>query len=140
MVLSEIGFFNGISVHLFGQVSASGPIVTLFQGALAFIFLYRSKWNKYVYLLLFTAFYMRFLAGLMNFINLNDEGRISVFLNLGIFTLPILVSGLLFYMTYKVSVKWSLGWPFQLYTTLIIMFISSALILVDQFYGIHIIG
>lgn len=83
---------------------------------------------------------MRFLAGLMNFINLNDEGRISVFLNLGIFTLPILVSGLLFYMTYKVSVKWSLGWPFQLYTTLSIMLISSALILADQFIGIQIIG
>ncbi len=120
-------------------ISASGPIVTIIQGLIAFLLLKSRNWNKYLYLFLFTAFYMRFLAGLMNFINPNDEGRISAFLEIGTFTLPIIVSGLLFFMVYKISRKNKLNWKFQLWTTIIIMVSSSILILSDQFFGIRII-
>jgi len=120
-------------------ISASGPIVTVMQGLIVFLVLKSRKWNKYLYLFLFTAFYMRFLAGLMNFINLNDEGRISVFLEIGTFTLPIIVSGFLFFMVYKISRKYKLNWKFQLWTTIIVMVASSFLILSDQFFGIRII-
>lgn len=120
-------------------ISASGPIVTIIQGLIAFLFLKSRNWNKYIYPLLFTAFYMRLLAGLMNFINPNDEGRISAFLEIGTFTLPIIVSGLLFFMVYKISKKYNLNWKFQLYTTLIVMIASSILILSDQFLGIRIL-
>jgi hypothetical protein len=37
---------------------------------------------------------MRFLASFMDLRMLNDEGRISVYLKLGTFTLPIIVAGI----------------------------------------------
>ena len=120
-------------------ISASGPIITILQGLIIFLLLRSGNWNKYLYPFLFVAFYMRFLAGLMNFINLNDEGRIGVFLEIGTFTLPIIVSGLLFIMVYKISKKHSLNWKFQLWTTIIVMTASSILILSDQFLGIRIL-
>lgn len=120
-------------------VSASGPFVTILQGLMAFLYLKSRGWNKYFYPLLFIAFYMRFLAGMVNFINLNDEGRISEFLGIGTFTIPIIVSGILFYMVYETSKKNKLNWKFQLATTLIVMIASTILIISDQFLGIRIL-
>jgi len=120
-------------------ISISAPIITILQALVVFIILKTRDWNKYLYPFLFTAFYMRFLAGIMNFINVNDEGRVSQYLGIGTFTLSIIVSGLLFYMVYKISKKYSLNWKFQLGTYLIILVVSSILILSDQFFGIKII-
>lgn len=119
-------------------ISIAGPIITIFQAVLAYILL-KPQWNKALYLLLFTPFYMRALAGFMNFINLNDEGRISAYLAIGTFTLPVLVSVFLFYLVYRASAKSNLGWKFQLGTTLIVMFFSSILILADQVFKITLI-
>lgn len=119
-------------------ISAAGPLVTLLQGILAFLLL-RPKWHPYIYLWLFTAFYMRLLAGVMNVINPNDEGRISAFLGWGTFTLPILVSALLFFLVYRTSKTYRLTARFQLWTTLIIMVASSILILSDQFFALRIL-
>lgn len=120
-------------------ISISGPIITLLQGLLVFVILQTRGWNKYLYLFLFTAFYMRFLAGLMNVVNVNDEGRVSQFLGIGTFTLSILVSGILFFMLYQTSKKYGLDWKFQGGTVLITMVASSMLILADQFFGIRIL-
>lgn len=120
-------------------ISASGPVVTIIQGIVFFLILKNRGWNKLMYTLLFTAFYMRLLAGLMNVINSNDEGRISLYLGLGTFTLPIIVSGILFFLVYKISKKYNLDWKFQLATTLIIMVASSVLILADQFFKIRVL-
>ena len=120
-------------------VSAAGPMVTILQAVVVFLFLKSQKWNKYIYPLLFTAFYMRFAAAQMNLINPNDEGRISEFLGIGTFTLPIIVSAFLFYLVYAISRKYSLDWKFQLATALIVMFVSSILILSDQSFGIRIL-
>ena len=132
---------NGENVNDWHKIfiSASGPIVTILQGLIAFLVLQNQTWNKYIYPFLFTAFYMRLLAGLMNFINPNDEGRIGAFFEIGIFTLPIIVSGLLFFMVFKVSKRYDLDWKFQLWTTLTVMLVSSVLILSDQFFGIRLI-
>ena len=120
-------------------ISISAPIVTISQALFVFIILKTRGWNKYLYPFIFTAFYMRFLAGLMNFINLNDEGRVSQYFGIGTFTLSIIVSGFLFYLVYKVSKKHSLKWKFQLVTYLIVMVVSTILILSDQFFGIRIL-
>lgn len=121
------------------SISTSGPIITILQGLLAFTILKIQTWNKYIYPLLFTAFYMRLLAGLMNYINLNDEGRIGAYLEIGTFILPLIVSGLLFLMVYRISKKFNLDWKFQFWTTLTVMIVSSILILSDQYLAIRII-
>ncbi len=120
-------------------VSAAGPIITLLQGFVVFLYLKYRDWNTYLYPLLFVAFYMRFLAGVMNFIHLNDEGRISAYLGIGNFTLSILISGLLFYMVYTISKKYNLNWKFQALTTLFVMVMSSILIISDMYFGIRIL-
>lgn len=120
-------------------ISISGPIVTILQGLIIFMLLKLKGWNKYLYPFLFIAFYMRFLAGLMNLIMANDEARVGQFLGIGTFTLSIIVSGLLFFMVYKTSIKYKLNWKFQLWSTIITMVTSSILILSDQFFGIRIL-
>lgn len=120
-------------------ISISGPLITILQAIFVFLILKHRDWNKYLYPLLFTAFYMRLLAGFMNFINVNDEGRVGEYLGIGTFTLSIIVSGLLFYLVYKISKQHSLNWKFLLGTYLIVMIISSLLILSDQFLGIRLL-
>ncbi|MEP1306958.1 MAG: hypothetical protein ABJM22_13745 [Balneola sp.] len=74
----------------------------------------------------------------MNFINVNDEGKVSEYLGIGTFTLSIIVIALLFYLVYLISKEYSLKWKFQLVTYLIVAITSSLLILSDQFFGIQI--
>lgn len=120
-------------------ISATGPLITIIQALVVFIFLLKTSWHKLVYPLLFTPLYMRIMAGLFNFINPNDEGRISSFLGLGLFTLSIIVSSVLFYMVYKTSKRYELNWKFNTLTMLLIMFVSSILIMSDQFMGIRLL-
>ncbi len=119
--------------------SAAGPVITIIQGLIAFVFLKFRQWNKYVYAFLFTALFMRSLAGIMNFIMMNDEGRISEYLKLGAFTLPLIVSGILFYMVFKISTKYKLKWKFQLYLSLLLIITVTALIFFDQYFKLRIL-
>ena len=120
-------------------VSAAGPVFTILQAFAVYFWFSNKGWIKYLYPFLFTAFYMRTLAGLMNFINLNDEGRVSAFLGLGTFAIPLIVVGILFYLVDNVSRANDLDWKFHLINTLLVMIFSSALILADQFIGIRVI-
>ncbi|MET2984942.1 hypothetical protein [Aureibaculum conchae] len=120
-------------------ISASGPIITLLQALFIFIVLKTKGWNKFIYPLLFVPLYMRILAGVMNVIKPNDEGRISEFLGTGLYTLSILVSLFLFLLVYKTAMKYNLSWKFNTSTTILIMIVSSLLILSDQFFKIRIL-
>lgn len=120
-------------------VSAAGPLITLLQAVAVFGHLRFNEWVKYLYPLLFTPFYMRLLAAIMNFINLNDEGRISVHFGLGTFTLPILVSAILLLTVFVTSRYHRLRPRLQVTTILTIMVVSSILILADQFFTIRIL-
>lgn len=128
---------NPTEVHS-AIVSISGPVITILQAIITFLLL-KQKWSKSLYPLLFTAFYMRFLASLMNFIETNDEGRVSEFLGMGTFTLAVIISIFLFYMVFKISKKYTLTRKFQLVTTIIVMLASSVLILSDQFFKIQLL-
>ncbi len=120
-------------------ISISAPIITILQGIFVFLYLKSKGWNKYIYTFLFTTFYMRFLAGLFNLIMTNDEGRVGQFLGIGTFTLSIIISGLLFFLVYKISRKYKLNWKFQLWTTIIIILASSLLIFLDQYFKFRIL-
>lgn len=138
---------NGVSAEVGVEVkekhklwiSAAGPIITIVQAFMAYFALQFRKWNKYIYVVLFTAFYMRFAAGIMNVISLNDEGRIGESLGIGKFTIPLIVSAFLFYLVYKVSRGNKLKWKFQLATTIAVIVFSSLLIIADMKFGIRIL-
>lgn len=120
-------------------ISASGPMITILQAIIIYLILKNKGWKKLIYPLMFTPFYMRLLAGGMNLINPNDEGRISEFFGIGLFTLSILVSGFLFFLVYRISKRYQLKLKFNILTTIIILVVSSILILSDQFLGIRIL-
>ncbi len=112
-------------------VTAAGPILTLIQGCVVFA-LFRKKPSTPLYPLLFVPFYMRLAAGLMNLISLNDEGRLGQALHLGTYTLPALVSLFLLALVILASRQAGFKAKFQVGTTLTVMFVSSAIILLDQ--------
>ena len=120
-------------------ISAAGPTVTLIQ-AITFYYLLKIKPDKSLFPFLLTCLYMRFLAGVMNFINPNDEGRISIDLGLGKFTLSILIVGILFYLTYDISKTRGFNTKLISTTTLLIMLFSSLIILADQSLKLIILG
>ena len=141
MTLNKVSFLEGEKPTVIHQIIAgsAGPLITILQAVVVYLLLKFKEWNKNLYPFLFTAFYMRLLAGIMNFINPNDEGAISLHFGIGLFTISIIVSGFLFYMVFQTSRKYTLNLKFQLATTLIVMITSSVLILFDQFVGLRIL-
>ncbi len=119
-------------------VSAAGPVFTILQ-AFAFYTIMRQNNNYLLYPFLFVPLYMRILAGAMNFINLNDEGRISNFFEIGTFTLSILVCSLLLFFVFKISKLNNYSIKFHVINILLTMLFSSILILADQFLHVKII-
>lgn len=119
--------------------TAAGPLITILQAMIAYLILMRKGWNKYLYPFVFIPFYMRLLAGIMNVISPNDEGFISQHFGLGLFTVSILISLVLFWLVYKVSKKYQLTAKFHLWTTLLVMLFSSLVIMGDQFLRIRLL-
>jgi hypothetical protein len=120
-------------------VTLGGPLITLLQ-AIIFYFLLRAGASNSLFPFLLVCLYMRSLAGVMNFINLNDEGRISSELGLGLFTFPIIIFVVLLYLVLDIKKRRGYSGNAILVTTLFIMLYSSILILSDQFLKILILG
>ena len=112
-------------------VSAAGPIATVVQ-AIVIYSLLKTRYNPVLFPFLLTCLYMRTIAGFLNFINPNDEGRVGVELGVGKFTLSILVVAFLFYLTYKAVRNNGISRKKVIITTLVVMFVSSVLVLFDQ--------
>jgi ABC-type spermidine/putrescine transport system permease subunit II len=83
---------------------------------------------------------MRTLAGFMNLINLNDEGRISNALGLTPAFLPAVVTGILFYLVYTTIKAQHYKIRLVTSTVLLIMLFSSILILSDQAFNLVLIN
>jgi hypothetical protein len=113
-------------------VTAAGPIFTVLQGFFVYLLTQKYK-NKFLYLFLFTPFIMRTLALFMNFLNPNDEGRISLALGLGLLTVPILVCSILFLLTWRVSRQDDYSVKLNALNTVLVVFFFSVLILTTQF-------
>jgi hypothetical protein len=73
--------------------SAAGPVFTILQ-AITVYFIMKNRYLPVLYSTLFICFLSRFGATMLSFKpnNFNDEARISHFLGIGDFTLPILVT------------------------------------------------
>jgi len=138
--LNKVSPINSTPTVMHSMIaSATGPLITMLQALIVYNVLKFKKWNIYLYPFLLAPFYMRFLAGLFNFINPNDEGRISEYLGLGLFTLSIIVSSFLFYLVYKVAKQYHVPAKFQTITLISIIIVSSLIILIDQSTKIRIL-
>lgn len=115
----------------FFWVSLAGPVVTLLQ-ALIVSFLMMKRKFLFLYPFLIAPLVMRILAGVMNAINPNDEGRVSLALGLGLYTVPILMCVMLLILVRKVSVQWNFKKTFNGGTVVLIIVFESILIMGDQ--------
>jgi hypothetical protein len=114
-----------------GIVSAAGPLFTLIQAVVVYLLMQRNR-SALLYPFLLSPFLMRVLALFMNFINPQDEGRISQMLGLGLLTLPILVCTPLFFLTLRASQRRKYGWKLNAISVFLIILFSSILILASQ--------
>jgi hypothetical protein len=112
-------------------VSLAGPIVTLLQAFATFLLL-RSGRQRWLYPFLLTPLIMRLLAGAMNVVNPNDEGRISQALGLGLYTIPFPVCTLLAFLVYRISRRHGFSAGFNAASAVLVVASSSVLILIEQ--------
>lgn len=119
-------------------LSAGGPTFTILQALVIFLMM-KKRNNIFLYPFLLVCFYMRFFAAVISFRNPNDEARISMYMNIGKFTLPVIVSLLLFFLVYKTSQSYKLSLRFNLLTLGLIIFFSSLIIMADQFLHIRLL-
>lgn len=90
-------------------IDAAGPAVTVLQGLVAFAVI-RGRANLTAFAVLWSAAFMRLMAGAISFIHLNDEARLSVALGLPAFVLPVLVAALLVGLTVVAGARMKLSW------------------------------
>jgi hypothetical protein len=89
-------------------ITLAGPLFTVLQ-AILFYFLIKKYRKIELYPFLLFPFVMRFFAGLANFLEANDEGRLGLSLGIGLFTISILVCSFLFSLVYKTSKEMKIG-------------------------------
>lgn len=119
-------------------ISAMGPLITLLQ-AIVFFFLIKRSANKHLYPFLFTCFYMELLSGILTFRRPNDLGRIGMYLDIGLFTLPILFIATHFVLVYLTSKRDHHERKFILITLLLVIVFSSIWIGINQKFKVVLI-
>ena len=140
MTLNSAFAINGnFSRDLHYQIiSAAGPIFTLSQAALFYV-LMKNKNRVLLYPILFTCFYMRLFATIISFRHPNDEARISTAIGIGKFTLPLIVTGLLFILIYRTTKDYKFDLKFNLANLGLTVLFSSIIILVDMYLKIRLL-
>ncbi|AUD06980.1 hypothetical protein CWM47_37245 [Spirosoma pollinicola] len=110
----------------------AGPVFTLLQ-AIYFFYVMKRGRDTILYPFLLAPVMMRVLAGIMNFVNPNDEGLVSLSVGLGLFTLPVLTCIFLLYLVFKTSVSYQMEIKFNLQIIALVLVISLFLILLNQY-------
>lgn len=124
-------------VH-YQTISAAGPVFTLCE-AILFYALMKHKNRVILYPFLFTCFYMRLFAAIISFKNPNDEARISSSIGIGKFTLPIIVTTILFILIYKTTKQYRFNIKFNLANLGLVILFTSIIILTDMVLNIHLL-
>lgn len=118
--------------------SASGPIFTIIQG-ITFFFILKKYKNVMLYPFLFLPFIMRLGAGWANRFQPNDEGRISLALDLNLYTLSAIVVIFLLFLVFRISKQNKFSFPLNLLTFTISTILMFSLAYLDSKYKFRII-
>jgi hypothetical protein len=119
-------------------VSAAGPLITLLQAVLFYFLNAHNRMERW-YPFLVTPFIMRSLAGMVNIVNPNDEGRIGLSLGIGLYTISILLSSSLFYLVHRISRQYNFSQKFNMITFVLIILFTSILIMANGYFKLTII-
>jgi hypothetical protein len=111
---------------------ASGPLVTIVQGIVAYVLVRRGASLK-AFAFLYAAAFMRLVAGLVSVLHPNDEARLSMYFGLGKWTLPVLVAAGLIVLAAKSSRRLGLTWKDQALCYLVASLAVTAIVGLDRF-------
>ncbi len=111
---------------------AAGPVFTILQGIVAYVLVQRSG-SQLAFAFLYTAAFSRLTALLVSVMHPNDEARVSMYLGMGKWTLPVLVAGGLIALVVVASRRLALGWKDQLLCYLVASLAVSAIVGLDRF-------
>jgi hypothetical protein len=114
-------------------VSAAGPIFTILT-AFVFFYVIRNTKNTYWYPFLFFAFSFRLMAMIVSIFNPNDEARISQWLGLGQWVLPLVVCFTLFFLVIKTSKEQGYSLKFNLINYILTSIFITGVVLSDQYF------
>ena len=115
--------------------SSSGPLFTILQALTSYFILKKNK-NIMLYPLLFLPFIMRLGAAWANIFEPNDEGRVSLYLGLNLYVIPIIVVSFLFLLIYKISKKNKISIFFNFLNFIASLLLISILVYLDFKYKI----
>ncbi|RRB18354.1 hypothetical protein [Larkinella knui] len=104
-------------------ITLAGPIFTVVQAIYFYNQLKRSR-DMLLYPCLLAPVVMRILAGVMNVVNPNDEGRISSLLGWGLYTLPVITGLFLFYLVVRISIVCQINFKLNVQNIVLVIFIS----------------
>jgi len=119
-------------------ISAAAPIITLFEAILIFVLMLRRN-RILLYPFIFTCFYMRLFATVISFRHPNDEARISMAIGVGKFTLPLIMTGILFALIFKLSTLYRFDAKFNFLNLALVILFSSVIILTDMVFKVQLL-
>ena len=111
---------------------AAGPLVTIVQAVIAYVVVQRSASIK-AFAFLYAAAFMRLVAGLVSVMHPNDEARLSMYLGLGKWTLPVLVAAGLIVLALHGARRFKLTWKDHLLCYVVASLAVSAIVGIDRF-------
>jgi hypothetical protein len=101
------GHYIGVNDGLYALMG--GPAFTILQ-AIIFLLIIEKYRTLYAYPFVFFAFFVRFFALVFGGFSKQDEAAISAMLNVGTYTVAVIVLLVLFLITWRSSFKLQLGW------------------------------
>ena len=113
-------------------MSAAGPIVTIVQALIAFGVL-RGRASTIAFAALLWAAFMRLVASGLSVALPNDEARVSLFLGLGFWTLPVIVSVGLCALAWIGARRFAIRWRDGLLIYLTLSIVTAAIVFGDRF-------
>ncbi len=110
----------------------AGPLITIIQASIAFVLVMRNK-SQLAFAFLYFAAFMRIVAGFISLFMPNVEARLSAWLGIGMWTLPLLVGGALVMMVWKASKHLQLNWKDQLLCYGVTSVVTALIVGIDRF-------
>ncbi len=112
-------------------ISIAGPLVTILQALIA-LYLVRTRRSLAAFAVLYAAAFMRVVAQGLSFILPNDEARVSDWLGIGFWTLPIVTASALVACTIWASRRLGASWRFNALAYLVASLTVSVIVGADM--------
>ena len=129
--INAVRYLSPLTPSQRAMTDGAGPCVTILQAIVAYVLLQRRR-APVAFAFLYFAAFMRVVAALISLVMPNDEARLSAYLGLGLWTLPLLVGGVLVALVWKASKVLQLTRKDQLLCYLVASVVTTLIVVLDR--------